>query len=139
MTQPLGTFSLVLHSHIPYVLAHGRSPHRLDSNEARQWLSGPTSAMMAPTVLFAGLAISVLYTSHKLNTSDREVGLLRMAYGAVGGSLLGMELSGSFMKPKIVQAPVTGDDPYTAPRDVVVTGMASPATGVPATEYGHVR
>ena len=30
MTQPLGTFSLVLHSHIPYVLAHGRSPHGTD-------------------------------------------------------------------------------------------------------------
>jgi len=33
MTKPLGTFSLVLHSHIPYVLAHGRSPHGTD------WLS----------------------------------------------------------------------------------------------------
>ncbi len=33
MAAPLGTFSLVLHSHIPYVLAHGRSPHGTD------WLS----------------------------------------------------------------------------------------------------
>ena len=31
--QPIGSFGLVLHSHIPYVLAHGRSPHGMD------WLS----------------------------------------------------------------------------------------------------
>lgn len=34
LTPPLvGSFALVLHSHIPYVLAHGRSPHGTD------WLS----------------------------------------------------------------------------------------------------
>jgi 1,4-alpha-glucan branching enzyme len=33
MGQPLGTFTFVLHSHIPYVLAHGVSPHGTD------WLS----------------------------------------------------------------------------------------------------
>ena len=42
MTQPLGTFSLVLHSHIPYVLAHGRSPHGTD------WLSEAAAETYLP-------------------------------------------------------------------------------------------
>ena len=42
MTRPLGTFSLVLHSHIPYVLAHGRSPHGTD------WLSEAASETYLP-------------------------------------------------------------------------------------------
>ena len=33
MPKPIGYFSLVLHTHIPYVLAHGRWPHGMD------WLS----------------------------------------------------------------------------------------------------
>lgn len=101
--------------------AHGRSPHRIDSNEMRGWLSGSTSAIIPPTVLGAGLVIGVLYTSHKMHTPDREIGLLRMAYGAVGGTIVGTMLAGGFMKPKVVQAPVTGDDPYVVPPDVIVT------------------
>jgi 1,4-alpha-glucan branching enzyme len=42
MAQPLGTFSLVLHSHIPYVLAHGRSPHGTD------WLSEAAAETYLP-------------------------------------------------------------------------------------------
>ena len=42
MTKPLGTFSLVLHSHIPYVLAHGRSPHGTD------WLSEAAAETYLP-------------------------------------------------------------------------------------------
>ena len=42
MTQALGTFSLVLHSHIPYVLAHGRSPHGTD------WLSEAAAETYLP-------------------------------------------------------------------------------------------
>ena len=42
MTQSLGTFSLVLHSHIPYVLAHGRSPHGTD------WLSEAAAETYLP-------------------------------------------------------------------------------------------
>ena len=42
MTRPLGTFSLVLHSHIPYVLAHGRSPHGTD------WLSEAAAETYLP-------------------------------------------------------------------------------------------
>ena len=42
MTRPLGTFSFVLHSHIPYVLAHGRSPHGTD------WLSEAASETYLP-------------------------------------------------------------------------------------------
>lgn len=30
MAEPIGYFALVLHSHIPYVLAHGKSPHGTD-------------------------------------------------------------------------------------------------------------
>jgi 1,4-alpha-glucan branching enzyme len=30
MSKPLGKFALVLHGHLPYVLAHGRWPHGLD-------------------------------------------------------------------------------------------------------------
>ena len=42
MTQSLGTFSFVLHSHIPYVLAHGRSPHGTD------WLSEAAAETYLP-------------------------------------------------------------------------------------------
>ena len=42
MAQPLGTFSFVLHSHIPYVLAHGRSPHGTD------WLSEAAAETYLP-------------------------------------------------------------------------------------------
>lgn len=42
MTQPVGTFSFVLHSHIPYVLAHGRSPHGTD------WLSEAAAETYLP-------------------------------------------------------------------------------------------
>ncbi len=42
MTTPLGTFSFVLHSHIPYVLAHGRSPHGTD------WLSEAAAETYLP-------------------------------------------------------------------------------------------
>ncbi len=42
MTEPLGTFSFVLHSHIPYVLAHGRSPHGTD------WLSEAAAETYLP-------------------------------------------------------------------------------------------
>lgn len=38
----LGTFSFVLHSHIPYVLAHGRSPHGTD------WLSEAAAETYLP-------------------------------------------------------------------------------------------
>ncbi|MEJ5330572.1 MAG: 1,4-alpha-glucan branching protein domain-containing protein [Desulfobaccales bacterium] len=35
MTEPLGYFTLVLHSHLPYVIGHGRWPHGMDwLNEA---------------------------------------------------------------------------------------------------------
>ncbi|MBM4273358.1 MAG: DUF1957 domain-containing protein [Deltaproteobacteria bacterium] len=35
MTQPLGYFTFVLHSHLPYVIGHGRWPHGMDwLNEA---------------------------------------------------------------------------------------------------------
>ncbi len=40
--EPLGTFSFVLHSHIPYVLAHGRSPHGTD------WLSEAAAETYLP-------------------------------------------------------------------------------------------
>ncbi len=40
--MPLGTFSFVLHSHIPYVLAHGRSPHGTD------WLSEAAAETYLP-------------------------------------------------------------------------------------------
>lgn len=40
--QALGTFSFVLHSHIPYVLAHGRSPHGTD------WLSEAAAETYLP-------------------------------------------------------------------------------------------
>lgn len=42
MTETLGTFSLVLHSHIPYVLAHGSSPHGTD------WLSEAAAETYLP-------------------------------------------------------------------------------------------
>jgi len=42
LAQPLGTFSFVLHSHIPYVLAHGRSPHGTD------WLSEAAAETYLP-------------------------------------------------------------------------------------------
>ena len=42
MSSSLGTFSLVLHSHIPYVLAHGRSPHGTD------WLSEAAAETYLP-------------------------------------------------------------------------------------------
>jgi 1,4-alpha-glucan branching enzyme len=42
MSEPLGTFSFVLHSHIPYVLAHGRSPHGTD------WLSEAAAETYLP-------------------------------------------------------------------------------------------
>ena len=42
MTRSLGTFSFVLHSHIPYVLAHGRSPHGTD------WLSEAAAETYLP-------------------------------------------------------------------------------------------
>jgi len=40
--QPLGSFALVLHSHIPYVLAHGRWPHGMD------WLAEVTAETYIP-------------------------------------------------------------------------------------------
>ena len=42
MAETLGTFSFVLHSHIPYVLAHGRSPHGTD------WLSEAAAETYLP-------------------------------------------------------------------------------------------
>ena len=42
MAESLGTFSFVLHSHIPYVLAHGRSPHGTD------WLSEAAAETYLP-------------------------------------------------------------------------------------------
>jgi 1,4-alpha-glucan branching enzyme len=42
MTIKVGTFSFVLHSHIPYVLAHGRSPHGTD------WLSEAAAETYLP-------------------------------------------------------------------------------------------
>lgn len=42
MTDKIGTFSFVLHSHIPYVLAHGRSPHGTD------WLSEAAAETYLP-------------------------------------------------------------------------------------------
>ena len=42
MAEPVGTFSFVLHSHIPYVLAHGRSPHGTD------WLSEAAAETYLP-------------------------------------------------------------------------------------------
>jgi len=42
MIHSLGTFSFVLHSHIPYVLAHGRSPHGAD------WLSEAAAETYLP-------------------------------------------------------------------------------------------
>src|SRR5580692_4153275 len=42
MTTKAGTFSFVLHSHIPYVLAHGRSPHGTD------WLSEAAAETYLP-------------------------------------------------------------------------------------------
>jgi 1,4-alpha-glucan branching enzyme len=39
---PLGSFALVLHSHIPYVLAHGRWPHGMD------WLSEVAAECYVP-------------------------------------------------------------------------------------------
>ncbi len=41
-TTSLGSFALVLHSHIPYVLAHGRWPHGMD------WLSEVTAETYLP-------------------------------------------------------------------------------------------
>jgi len=41
-TGNLGSFALVLHSHIPYVLAHGRWPHGMD------WLSEVTAECYIP-------------------------------------------------------------------------------------------
>lgn len=40
--RPLGYFAFVLHSHIPYVLAHGRSPHGMD------WLSESAAETYIP-------------------------------------------------------------------------------------------
>jgi 1,4-alpha-glucan branching enzyme len=40
--KPLGYFAFVLHSHIPYVLAHGRSPHGMD------WLSESAAETYIP-------------------------------------------------------------------------------------------
>ena len=40
--EPVGSFALVLHSHIPYVLAHGRFPHGTD------WLSEVTAETYIP-------------------------------------------------------------------------------------------
>ena len=35
MAEPLGYFTFVLHSHLPYVIGHGRWPHGMDwLNEA---------------------------------------------------------------------------------------------------------
>ena len=35
MPEPLGYFTFVLHSHLPYVIGHGRWPHGMDwLNEA---------------------------------------------------------------------------------------------------------
>src|SRR5450432_3381866 len=44
MTIKVGTFSFVLHSHIPYVLAHGRSPHGTD------WLSEAAAETYLPLI-----------------------------------------------------------------------------------------
>lgn len=41
-SDPVGSFALVLHSHIPYVLAHGRFPHGTD------WLSEVTAETYIP-------------------------------------------------------------------------------------------
>ena len=43
-----GTFSFVLHSHIPYVLAHGRSPHGTD------WLSEAACEVYLPLLDVCG-------------------------------------------------------------------------------------
>ena len=42
MSKPLGSFNFVLHSHIPYVLAHGISPHGTD------WLSEAAAECYLP-------------------------------------------------------------------------------------------
>ncbi|MDO8684523.1 MAG: DUF1957 domain-containing protein [Armatimonadota bacterium] len=41
-TDPIGSFALVLHSHLPYVLLHGRSPHGTD------WLTEAASETYLP-------------------------------------------------------------------------------------------
>lgn len=50
--QPLGTFSFVLHSHIPYVLAHGRSPHGTD------WLSEAAAETYLPLLSICNQLVS---------------------------------------------------------------------------------
>lgn len=50
--QPLGTFSFVLHSHIPYVLAHGRSPHGTD------WLSEAAAETYLPLLSVCNQLVS---------------------------------------------------------------------------------
>ena len=42
MAKPIGNFSFVLHSHIPYVISHGRSPHGTD------WLSEAAAETYLP-------------------------------------------------------------------------------------------
>ncbi|MGH2404424.1 MAG: DUF1957 domain-containing protein, partial [bacterium] len=41
-TEPVGYFALVLHSHLPFVLGHGRWPHGSD------WLSEVTVGSYLP-------------------------------------------------------------------------------------------
>jgi 1,4-alpha-glucan branching enzyme len=52
MANSLGTFSFVLHSHIPYVLAHGRSPHGTD------WLSEAAAETYLPLLRACHLLVS---------------------------------------------------------------------------------
>ena len=53
VTGPVGYFALVLHTHLPFVLGHGRWPHGSD------WLSEVTVGCYLPLLdTFASLATS---------------------------------------------------------------------------------
>ncbi|HEX7402360.1 MAG TPA: DUF1957 domain-containing protein, partial [candidate division Zixibacteria bacterium] len=40
--QPIGSFTFVLHSHLPYVIAHGKWPHGMD------WLNEASAETYVP-------------------------------------------------------------------------------------------